>query len=56
MKKRKDNTVKSFAKARREAELSQGNGYNRTKEKIFKPKNTPKKDRKRWKQNKFKDT
>jgi hypothetical protein len=52
MKKQKDNTAKSFAKARREAELAQGDGYNRTREKIFKPKNSPKKDRKRWRQNK----
>ena len=50
--KKKNKTVKSIAKARRDTIMSQGNAYNRTRTKVFKPKNTPQKDRKHFKMNK----
>ena len=52
MAKKKNKTIKSIEKARRDIIMSQGNSYNRTQTKIFKPKNTPQKDRKRFKADK----
>ena len=46
MSKKKNKTVKSIAKARRDTIMSLGNAYNRLQTKVFKPKNTPQKDRK----------
>jgi hypothetical protein len=55
MAKKKNKTIKSIEKARRDTIMSQGNAYNRTRTKVFKPKNTPQKDRKRFRSEKNKN-
>jgi hypothetical protein len=49
--KKKNKDITSIEKARRKQIMFQGNAYNKTRTRVFKPKNTPKKDRKRFRAN-----